>query len=355
MSYLIPKDHIVTAFSMIIDSLNAAKPIPYKDIMPLDLNLQKARSLFPSFLQIRPPSQSYSEPVDLIMKRYFLEVLFLKARCVLHRRYLTHEPTNSRYCASRTACLDSARQILRHQADIYRECQPNGMLHENSWFLLSLTTSDFLLSAMIICLSISQRRQSLNANHDVAALGFPAADEDVLVSLVQELQTSQRIWMSLSYKFDEASRAAEAVGLMRAQVVQGDSASHVGAAAGCGRRTTDALRPDPGFHAQPGNNVLTTGGVDIAGLHSVMTTDAEFDWVSYIALSLSFCCTSEATLTCVGRRWGTGTSRHRPLVLKRPAKQQQQQNRQRRVYRLYRLCRMRFLLSSGLQVRILRG
>ena len=269
ISYIIAKERMIKAFGMVFDSLNSSKPIPYKGVMQLDVNLQKVRSLLPPHYQIQPLSQSYYESADLIMKRYFFELLFLKGRCVLHRQYLTHDTTDPRYSASRSMCLDAARQILRHQADIYRATQPSGILAACPWFVTSASASDFLLAAMIICLAISQQHQLTNADHDAASLGFPAG-LDVHSSLLQELATSQRIWMTLSQKSAEASRAAEAIGLMLAQA---HSAVQSGEGGG---RFNDALSMNVAMPTTLADD-FTAGAA--GSMTSVVDVNAGFDWV----------------------------------------------------------------------------
>lgn len=203
------------------------------------------------------------------MKRYYLEILYLKGRCLLHRQFLTHECTDSQYSKSRTACLEAARRILRHQADIHREIQPSGILHSSPWFLLSLTTSDFLLAAMIIGLSISQRMQLVNADHDVAALGFPS-NEDEQIALLQELGTSQRIWLSMSQKSAEASRATEAIGLIIGQAYSA-SRRRVDDAPLTYLFATDLVTPLPAGTAE----------YEDTGLGSIVDTSAVVNWVCH--------------------------------------------------------------------------
>ena len=272
ISYIIAKERAVRAFAMVVDSLKATKPLTYQSVLQLDMHLQKVRSTLPPFFQLRPLSESCLDPIDLLVKRLFFELLFLKGRCVLHRQYLTSETADPTKATSRLACLDAARQILRHQVDVDRETQPSGTLvHARSWLLSSLTTSDFLLAAMIINLCISQAHRMQNSGYDSAALGLPA-HADLQASLIQELALSQRIWMSLGQESAEASRSAEAVGLMLAQAQTSPRKTH-------GQRLGGVSVTDQTcFFAQP---TFSTGPAPSnESLNRVVDTSEGFDWVS---------------------------------------------------------------------------
>ena len=125
------------------------------------------------------------------MRRYTLELLYQKARCVLHRRYLAQARTDLRYAYSQSVCISAAKEILRHQVDIYNESQPGGLLYRNRLFLNSLQNADYLLAAMIICLELLYDRQSpapqTVAGGDVAVV--VNGREDLLAAL----ETSHRI------------------------------------------------------------------------------------------------------------------------------------------------------------------
>jgi Fungal specific transcription factor domain len=256
ISYLIAKERMVKAFAMIVDSFNPSRPVPYKGIVQLDMHLQRIRSTFPASFQMHSQPKAGPEPAHIILKRYFLEILYLKGRCVLNRQYLTYATTDVRYSASRSTCLEASRQILRHQAEIFRQTQPGGALSADSWVLLSLTTSDFLLAAMIICLCISRQRQLTNTGQIATELGFPT-DDEMIASLMHELGTSQRIWISLSQKSAEAGRAAEAISLMLAQ----------------------ANKSGP-FLSMPAADAFSTG-VGSERLNPSMDTRTGFDWETW--------------------------------------------------------------------------
>lgn len=215
MSFIIAKGHIAKAFVAIVDALNTHTSLPCPLISQLDDNLQAACSKVPDFLKYRAVSHSHIDPTDLIMNRIYVDLLALKARCMLHRQFLTHDTTNSRYNKSRIRCVEASRQVLRLQADLHRAIQPSGRLYSHSWFMLSLATSDFLLAAMIIALSISQA-ELVKDTHNLTTLGFPDS-EAMRATLLQELGMSQRIWNSLAKKSSEAGRASEAITMILSQ------------------------------------------------------------------------------------------------------------------------------------------
>ncbi|KAL9120712.1 MAG: hypothetical protein Q9187_002732 [Circinaria calcarea] len=160
VSYSIAKCRICHVFATATDFSQAVKLPIYLEIMSLDRRLQESYELVPSDLRIRPLDQSITDAPDLIMNRFNLELLYQKTRCVLHRSYLLEAHTDSRFAYSQRTCIQAAMDILRHHSTIYNACQVGGQLSPVKWYMASLTTHDFLLAAMIICLE-------LNSNHNV--------------------------------------------------------------------------------------------------------------------------------------------------------------------------------------------
>lgn len=213
-SYTIAKAKINSVFGKIIDMLFSRRQTPYDEVMKLDKSLQDARAAIPPFLQIRSRELLITDPPDLVMQRYTLELLYQKTRCILHRKYLTKTRADLRYTYSRWACVNAATEILRHQADINRETREGGQLHRDRWFITSLQHHDFLLAAMIICLELSQtperaaQAQSRQLN-DKFKVTFEGRDE-----LMKALETSYEIWASFRHRSTDAYKAYEVLGVI---------------------------------------------------------------------------------------------------------------------------------------------
>jgi hypothetical protein len=210
--YSIVKSRLLGSLSDILTALTSRLPVSYEEIMRLDKQLGASHDSFASMLRYKPFSQSVADPIDLIMQRYWLELLYQKARSVLHRKYLGLARMNKLYTHSRWVCLDAATKTLRHQYDIHCEMQPGGRLSKERWFLSSLSTHDFLLADMILCLELSylnaQAKSPGTTAHALAALGSnttPALiPRDQLLDI---LRTSRSIWQTARKKSTEANRA----------------------------------------------------------------------------------------------------------------------------------------------------
>ncbi|EHA24297.1 hypothetical protein ASPNIDRAFT_129592, partial [Aspergillus niger ATCC 1015] len=207
-SYIRGKSRLMAIFGKISDLAYSRDPMTYDEILALDRQLEEARDLVPHAFKIRPLDQCFVDSSYLILRRYTLELLYQKARCVLHRRYLGEVHTNPRYAYSRWVCMSASKEILRHQADIYHETQPGGLLYRDRQFPNSLQTADYLLAAMIICLDLSQN-----------PTGTPpgSTDEDVIrgrEELLSTIETSHRIFEQQRRRSADAQKAYAALTIM---------------------------------------------------------------------------------------------------------------------------------------------
>lgn len=226
-SYTRAKAHIMRVFGQITDLAFSREPSSYDEILEIDRRLETAHDIIPSFLQIRSMTQCIVDPADLIMRRFTLELLYLKARLVLHRRYIGE--TNPKFAYSRSICLTAARQALRYHTEIWTESQPGGQLYAERYFLNSLQNTDFLLSAMILCLGLSQDEE----RGDAARLD-PHERSDFLLLL----ETTQRIFMESQHQSVDTQRAVLALSIMLKRVKDADSQrSHSSVAQSMGSMT----------------------------------------------------------------------------------------------------------------------
>jgi hypothetical protein len=211
VTYAIVKSKMMAVFGRIAEKSFSTIDAKHEEVAQLDEQLQSIHSSLPAFLRIRTMNMSIIDPADLIMQRYNIELLYQKARCVLHRRYLVTYRSDLRYAYSRWSCIDAATRILRHQNDIYHETQPGGQLYRDRWFVTSLTSHDFLLAAMILCLELSAKTEQVLDNV-VPSSGSPKSEGRQ--ELLRALETSYNIWMEFSEVSAEARKAARALEVM---------------------------------------------------------------------------------------------------------------------------------------------
>lgn len=204
--YTRAKSRIMKCFGQIADLAYSREQVSYDRILDIDHRLEEAHDLLPSFLQYQPINQCIAEPTELTMRRYTLEILYQKARVVLHRRYMAE--TDSKYAYSRTICLNAARATLRHHSDVYQESLPGGQLYAERFFMNSLQNTDFMLSAMILCLELSQENE-----RQTARMG-PQERQDLL----RLLETTYHIFKEGRHRSVDTQRGYAALRIMLGRV-----------------------------------------------------------------------------------------------------------------------------------------
>ncbi|KOS42075.1 hypothetical protein ACN38_g7029 [Penicillium nordicum] len=208
-TYTRTKSHIMSVFGHITDLAFSREHSSYDDIMEIDRRLETAHDMVPSCLQIRPMTQCIADPAEVTMRRFALELLYQTARLVLHRRYIAE--TNPKFAYSRSVCLVAARDALQYHTEVWTEFMPGGQLYAERYFLNSLQ-SPFLLSAMILCLEMSQDAD----RGDAARLG-PQERADFLLLL----ENTHRIFMDSRHRSVDTQRAVNALNIMLKRVKKG--------------------------------------------------------------------------------------------------------------------------------------
>ena len=201
-SYTRAKGRIARAFSPISDAINSVGCITIDEICNLDEGLEKAHLETPNFLQLKERSVSFTDPPYLLMQRYNLNLLYLKARCALHRKSMMAGIQDKQYQQSRKICIDTALSLLDRQVALDEDCQPGGLLEKDSWFVSSLTTSDFLLAATVVCLDICSESKE----------GSATIIED---HRLQSIARSYQVWSRTPSK--EAQKATQVMSIILAR------------------------------------------------------------------------------------------------------------------------------------------
>ncbi|KAL4941657.1 hypothetical protein BDV06DRAFT_178035 [Aspergillus oleicola] len=205
LSYVIAKSGIANAFAMITDLVASTERSPYQSVINLDTQLNEAYAGIPAHLRFRDVGQSVTDLPYIIMRRYSLEILYQKSRCILHRPYLCEGRSNPAFANSRYVCIDAAMKLLHHQAELDAQIQPGGTLSHNKWFLSSLASHDFILAAMILCLELHHRSRNSDRLHE---------DSLSREEFLSTLQTSRRIWNKHKGFSTEAMQAWRSISIM---------------------------------------------------------------------------------------------------------------------------------------------
>lgn len=215
--YTIVKARLSGAFSEILMAISSHTQVTYTEILRLDKKLEAAHDSFPATLRMRSFGASITDPIEVIMQRYWLELLYQKARSVLHRKWLAAAWMDTGYAYSRAACIDAATRTLKHQYDIHVEIQAGGRLSKDRWFMTSLSIHDFLLADMILCLEFSLALQA-EKQGEKGEFKTPVNDKAHPVlpkeRMLDILRTSRSIWQVMSKETSEANRAFKIISRM---------------------------------------------------------------------------------------------------------------------------------------------
>lgn len=163
--------------------------------------------------------------------------VYHKGQCVLHRRYITRARHNPRFTYSRRTCIHSALELLRYQSILHKETGPNGRLYGMQNRVTSLSCTDFLLAATIVCLDLHQGLQLQNAGRpsgDVYIWGQERREEALAA-----LTRSKEIWEDLNNETVEAWKASKVLGVMLSKLNMGFPGTETAAMAPSGFEPQD--------------------------------------------------------------------------------------------------------------------
>ncbi|KXT00733.1 hypothetical protein AC578_8237 [Pseudocercospora eumusae] len=238
-SYTRAKLHMVRIFADASEISHATIPPSYETMMDLDRRLEEGKAMIPPLLQMPDISELVTDPAEQLMCRFNLDLLYLKTKIVLHRRYMDkpfaqltpHEQTMG-VGISRKTCVDCALRVLRHHHTIYNASQAGGQLESVKWYMGSISTHDFLLAAMIVCLELSQQ-----IGPDYAVINPSGHLCPQRAAMMDALEKSQKIWSEASgrkrtpnrfvaqdehargvHMFDETEKASRAMAAMLKKV-----------------------------------------------------------------------------------------------------------------------------------------
>jgi hypothetical protein len=216
LCYTRAKGRVMSVFGRISDLAYSREPVTYEQTLEIDRHLEEAHDQIPSILRIKPMEQSITDPSDRILKRFTLEILYQKCRCVLHRRYLAEFHDNMRYAYSRWVCMTAAKQILQHQAVLHYESQPGGQLYRERRFPNSIQNTDYLLAAMIICLELSHGHptepRTDSQSNDMRVIIKVRED------LLAVLETTHQVFKDMRRRSSDAQKAYAAMSIMLRRV-----------------------------------------------------------------------------------------------------------------------------------------
>lgn len=220
MTYAIAKSRLTDVFGRISNRICSITSAPiHEEIMDLDSSLKQARATLPPYLMFRSLHESANETRNLIVQRYSLELIYLKAQCVLHRRYICKGRDNPKYAQHRRTCIDASMDLLAHQAALNPELGPGGRLHNVKWFMGTLAIQDFVLANMIVCLELYHSTRNDERSQDDQLVRSPSGDSiypktERREEMFNALHQSLAIWQSMRDTSIEAWKASTTLRVM---------------------------------------------------------------------------------------------------------------------------------------------
>jgi hypothetical protein len=174
--WFIVKERQMTAFSKVCQDALSFREKSKEEIVLLDKEIREMYTTVPEVLRTRPLSESVADSSFLIMTRLYVEFIYLKSLCVLHRKYMTQGNNFSTRC-----CVEAGTKLVDQFIDVYKEFSPGGQLYTERWMLGNFTMHDFLLGVMVLCLVVHtyQERGSQKS-------GIDAAKESQVLALLEQ-------------------------------------------------------------------------------------------------------------------------------------------------------------------------
>ncbi|KAL4786576.1 fungal-specific transcription factor domain-containing protein [Aspergillus varians] len=202
MLYRLAKSRMMSTLGLILDlgSDTRQHTFTYSDVVKMDSKLHETHDSIPECLKWRSMAHCITDSSQIIMQKLFLDVLFHKAKIVLHRKFLIRPQDQYEY--SHKECLDAALQILEYQHILDEETQPFCQLYQERWRVSSLVNHDFLLAASVICSYLQQN----SARRGEANTGLTER-------IYAVLKRSYDIWMRSSSS-REARKATRALAVV---------------------------------------------------------------------------------------------------------------------------------------------
>ncbi|KAF6808140.1 fungal specific transcription factor domain-containing protein [Colletotrichum sojae] len=214
IAYMIAKSKLCIEMGDILQATNrVGKQVPYDEILRFDARLREINQELPPHLKVTPLETSH-DPVTLIIARFNINILYLKIICLLHKKYVPRARQNPRYAYSRRSAVEAALETLQHLVTLDRESQPTGRLRSLRWFVNSIATKDFLLSAMLVALDLhfDSVAESSNDRRSSEAAMFWTPEQRM--EMISNLEKTREIWKGLADTSIEAYKATKVLDIM---------------------------------------------------------------------------------------------------------------------------------------------
>jgi hypothetical protein len=199
MLWFTVKERLMVGFDKVCRDALSFKEKSQAEVFQLDKEVREMQTTIPEILRIRPLSESLADDPFFIITRIYLDFIYLKSLCVLHRKYVTEGDG-----LSMQVCIEAGTKLVTEFLDMYKEFSPGGQLCDVPWMLHNYTMNDFLLGVMVLCFVVHTKLKARTQN---------TATMDIDNGLISLLEKS---YMVCSEKGAEGRDARRVAGAIRA-------------------------------------------------------------------------------------------------------------------------------------------
>jgi hypothetical protein len=211
--YMVLKNRLLAVYGLICDLVTSEQlgVSSYPEVMRLDSKLNETYAALPAGLKERTLAESIMDPPNTIIRRIYIAVVYQKAKCILHYKYLLPARTSDRYESSRSACIEAALKLLEYQSALYQESKPGGRLSKDGWKVTSIVNTSFFLASTLL---------SLELDYDISAASRSPGRQNAATGtdrrrrILDALNSSYLVWIELSDLSKEARKAADVLGFV---------------------------------------------------------------------------------------------------------------------------------------------
>ncbi|PGH14879.1 hypothetical protein AJ79_02741 [Helicocarpus griseus UAMH5409] len=203
VSYGMARAKLLRFLGTIVETVDSTGQTSYDTIMKHDNELNEVFKSIPP--QFKLTNGTFVEAPSSIFQRIVTELMYNKARCLLHRKYFTL--SDESYTYSRRTCLDAAMRILKLQSYLYGGIQQGGQYRSIRWKLSLILRQDFILAAIIVCVDLEQKSKRTRPSLPASTNSDFWRPEDKL----QALENAYEAWERGKHGSKDVATAAEAL------------------------------------------------------------------------------------------------------------------------------------------------
>ncbi|KAE9363142.1 hypothetical protein N431DRAFT_423628 [Stipitochalara longipes BDJ] len=201
--FLLVKTKLAKIYREISDLSGSIRTPVYAEIMRLDTILNNIYSLILDGLKMLPRNHVLVDTPDNTIRRIDISILYQRAKCTLHHKYMVAGRKCIPYEYSRSTCIDGALQILEYQHRLNLETPSNRRLYQQRWKVSPFVKSGFYLAATLLCLALKDEFNQVSESNPV--------NPQLKRRIVDSLHSSYTIWILEKDSSMEARKIVEAL------------------------------------------------------------------------------------------------------------------------------------------------